>query len=514
MATNWDNMDFFKFDTEVWSKLVEMLAFDASSPMTLTSGFFLFAFLIFGLGYMAVRNNRAMRTLYVVAVSLYFYYKISGLYLLLMLFVAISDYLIGGRIVKRRAAGRGARGWVALSMLFNVGILAYFKAGGLFEEAVNNIFGSGTLNFGEIIVPAGVSFFVFQSISYVIDLSRGVISPVKHFTDYLFLLSFFPKVFLGPLVRNKEFIPQIERETVVVTREDQGRAVVLIATGMVKYAVIAKAIDALLLIPAMAGDFGESGVVMLVALYGFGIRLYCDFSGYSDIAIGIALVMGYRLPPNFDAPYKSATITEFWRRWHMSLSTWLRDYVYISLGGNRKGRFRTYLNLSATMFVCALWHKVNLPYVVWGVAQGLGLALHKLWLERVPGAKVSAEQMKWYWRIPASLFLFHFITLTWTMLCCDDWAGVSLIFGRIFGNFAFMDIVPLMHSAGFGLVMVLIGYALHFLPKRWNDVAHRWVTRSGFVGQLVIMVVAIWLVMQCQLMLAGDGGGLPVYAAF
>ena len=507
-------MDFFKFDAEVWTKLVGLLQYDPQSPMTLASGFFLFAFLIFGLGYMAVRNHRTMRTIYVVLVSLYFYYKISGLYLLLMLAVAISDYLIGGRIARGLQRGKRSRGWVALSMVINVGILAYFKVGGLFEEAVNNLFGGGTINLGEIIVPAGVSFFVFQSISYVIDISRGVITPVKHFVDYLFLLSFFPKVFLGPLVRNKEFIPQIERESVVVTREDHGRAVVLIATGLVKYAVIAKAIDSLLLIPATSGEFGESGVVMLIALYGFGIRLYCDFSGYSDIAIGVALVMGYKLPANFDAPFKSATITEFWRRWHISLSTWLRDYVYISLGGNRKGRFRTYLNLSITMFVCAMWHKVNLPYVVWGLLQGVGLALHKLWLERVPGSKTFAKDMKWGWRLVATIFLFHFITFTWPMICCDDWAGVTLIYDRILHNFAFMDIVPLMHSAGFGLVLVLFGYVMHFLPKCCNDLAIKWVTRSGFVGQLVIMVVAIWLVMQCQLMLAGDGGGLPVYAAF
>lgn len=507
-------MDFFKFDSEVWIKLTEMLQYDSSSPMTLDSGFFLFAFMIFGLGYMAVRNHRMMRTLYVVAVSLYFYYKISGLYLLLLLAVAISDYLIGGRIAKRFSEGKRSRGWVTLSMVINISILAYFKVGGLFEEAINSLFGNGTINLGEILVPAGVSFFVFQSISYVIDLSRGVISPVKRFVDYLFLLSFFPKVFLGPLVRNKEFIPQIEREKIIVTREDQGRAVTLIAGGLIKYAVLGKAIIQILLNPAVAGEFGESGVVMLVALLAFGIYLYCDFSGFSDMAIGIALVMGYKLPDNFDAPFKSATITEFWRRWHISLSTWLRDYLYISLGGNRKGRWRTYLNLTITMFVCAMWHKVNLPYVIWGLLQGVGLALHKLWLERVPGAKALGKDMKWYWRVPASLLLFTFITLTWPMICCDDWAGASVIYDRIIHNFAFGDIVPLMHSAGFGLVLVVMGYFLHFLPKRCNDWAVKLVTRSGFIGQVVVMVVAIWLVMQCQLMLVGDGAGLPVYAAF
>lgn len=506
-------MDFFKFDGEVWQRLLALLNYDSASPMTLASGFFLFAFLLFGIGYMAVRNRRMARTIYVSIISLYFYYKISGLFVLLLLFVATSDYLIGQRIAKRRSESRSTRGWVTLSMILNVLILAYFKVGGLMEEAINNLFGNGTIDFGEILVPAGVSFFVFQSISYIIDLSRGTINPVKRYIDYLFLLSFFPKVFLGPLVRNKEFIPQIESESLIVTRDDLGRSVSLIASGLIKYAVISKAIDTLLLIPAVSGDFGDSGVVMLVALLSFGIRLYCDFSGYSDIAIGVALALGYKLPDNFDAPFKSATITEFWRRWHISLSTWLRDYLYISLGGNRKGRFRTYMNLTITMFVCAMWHKVNLPYVVWGLLQGIGLALHKLWLEKVPGSKALGKDMTAGRRIGASVLCFSFITITWPMICMDTWEGVADIYTKIFTNFAAGDFMILAHKAGFALVLVLIGYVMHFLPKRCNGMIIGWVTHSGFVGQLLILVATIWIVMQAQMMLAGDGG-LPVYAAF
>lgn len=288
----------------------------------------------------------------------------------------------------------------------------------------------------------------------------------------------------------------------------------LIAGGLIKYAVIAKAIDALLLIPAVSGEFGDSGAVMLVVLYSFGIRLYCDFSGYSDMAVGIALVMGYKLPDNFDAPFKSSTITEFWRRWHISLSTWLRDYVYISLGGNRKGRFRTYFNLTMVMFVCAMWHKVNLLYVVWGLMQGLALALHKLWLEKVPGAKVAGADMKLGWRVLSWFMVFNFVSLLWPMICYDDWSSAMTLYDRIINNFQAGELITLMHKAGFALVLVLIGYVLHFLPKRCNSFVVSMITRSGFVGQLVVMVVAIWIVMQCQLMLAADGGGLPVYAAF
>ena len=511
-------MEFFEFDEFVWERFFSLFQYSASSPMTLASGFFLFAFLLFGIGYMAVRRRATLRTIYVMLISLYFYYKVSGVYLLLLLAVAVIDYFIGGRIAHRKSIGKGAKAWVALSTTINVGILVYFKTAGLFAEALNTLFDGFSFDLSTFVVPAGVSFFVFQSISYIIDISRGTIAPVKRFIDYLFLLSFFPKMFLGPLVRNKEFIPQIESDDVSVTREDLGRAAVLIAGGLIKYAVLAKAIDSLILIPAATGGFGEelqkSGVVMLVALYSFGIRLYCDFSGYSDLAIGIALLMGYKLPENFNAPFKSATITEFWRRWHISLSTWLRDYVYISLGGNRKGRARQYFNLVMVMFVCAMWHKVNLPYVVWGLLQGFGLVLHKIWMDNVPGAKLKGEDMKPLWRVVSTLFFFNLLTLTWAMICSNSWEEVCNIYDLIFTNFSVADFITLAHKAGFALVLVLVAYIMHFLPRSLSEGVVRAVTRTGFIGQLVVIVVAIWLVMQTQLMLAGDGGGLPVYAAF
>lgn len=511
-------MEFFQFDEYVWERLLALLQYDANAPMTFTSGFFLFAFLIFGLGYMAVRRKATLRTLFIILVSLYFYYKLSGLYVLLLLAVAIVNYLIGGRIAHRKGLGKGSKAWVALSVILDAGVLVFFKTAGLFEQVVNDLSGETIISLGTIIIPAGVSFFMFQSISYIVDISRGTISPAKRFIDFLFLLCFFPKIFLGPLVRNKDFLPQIEQESLPVTREDLGRASVLIAQGLIKYAVISKAIASLLFGPAISGGFGEelaeSGVVMLVALLGFGVQLYCDFSGFSDIAIGIALMMGYKLPDNFDAPFKSATITEFWRRWHISLSTWLRDYIYISLGGNRKGRLRQYFNLMMVMFVCAMWHGVNLPYVLWGLLQGGALVLHKIWVDNVPGAQFLGKDMKPMRRILATIGCFSFITLTWVMVCSKDWEGVCTIYRRIFTDFDVADFVTLAHKAGFALVLVLIGYVMHFLPKSLNDFAVKAATRTGIVGQLIILVVAVWLTAQCQLMLAGDGGGLPVYAAF
>ncbi|MBR4870715.1 MAG: MBOAT family protein [Alistipes sp.] len=519
MLTEWINSivaTLFAFDDQVVERLLGLLRYDAQSPLTLTTGFFLLSFLIFGIGYVVVRNRAHLRTWYVVLFSLYFYYKLSGVYLLLLLFVAVSDFSIGSWVARRKAKQKSTGGAVALSVVINLAILVYFKATNFFVDVVNNLYGSGTLDFESVVVPAGVSFFVFQSIAYVVDIARGEITPLRRFSDYLFMLSFFPKMFLGPLVKAKEFIPQIEAERVVVKREDMGRAVSLIAGGIVKYAIIAKSIGVLFVAPAFAGEMGDSGVVALMAIYGFTLQIYCDFSGYSDIAQGVALMMGFRLPDNFNAPYHSATITEFWRRWHISLSTWLKEYLYISLGGNRKGAFRTYFNLIITMFLGGLWHGVGLTFMAWGMLHGVALALHKVWLKVVPGAKALGRDMKPLWRVLATLFTFHLVAFGWLLFTAKDMTVVGEMLHNIAYNFSVVDIVPMVERCGVAFVIMAIGYLLHLLPRRADEALRRGVVGVGFVGQCVIMVVAIWMVVQCNAMLAAEAGaaGLPIYAAF
>ena len=506
--------ELFTFAEDVWQRLLSMLAFDATNPLTLTTGFFLFAFLLFGLGYMAVRNRGRLRTLYVVLFSLYFYYKLSGIYVLLLLGVALSDFLIGRRVRKSREAGSKTKWWVALSVTINVAILTYFKATNFFVDVINNLYGSGTLDWQSVVVPAGVSFFVFQSIAYVVDIARGTIAPLKRFGDYLFLLSFFPKMFLGPLVKAKEFIPQIEARDVEVSRDDFSRAVMLVARGLIKYAIIAKALGMLFVVPAFAG---EGGLLALMGIYGFTLQIYCDFSGYSDIAQGVALMLGFKLPDNFDAPYKSATITEFWRRWHISLSTWLKDYLYISLGGNRKGAFRTYLNLIITMFLGGLWHGVGLTFVAWGLLHGVALALHKLWLRFVPKAQALGRDMGVGRRIVATLFTFNLVAFGWLLFTAADMAEVQDILSRIAHDFSFSEFMPMVEGNGVAMTLMVVGYVMHFLPRGFNDLCVRGISRIGIVGQWCIVVLVIWLVMQCDAQLVqsvGTGDGLPMYAAF
>ena len=518
--------EFLNFDGAVWQRVVSLLEYDPTSPLTLATGFFLFAFFLFALGYIIVKRRPNLRTWYVTLFSLYFYYKLSGVYILLLGAVTLSDYIIGKHVAHRRDAGLGTRGWVALSVAINVAILTYFKATGFFADMLQNIYKDGVLNFEGVVVPAGVSFFVFQSIAYVVDIARGTIKPLKRFIDYLFLLSFFPKMFLGPLVKAKEFIPQIEARDNIVTREDFGRAVTLIAGGLIKYAVIATSLGALFVNPAFKGELGDSGVVALLAIYGFTMQIYCDFSGYSDIAVGVALMMGFRLPDNFDAPYKSATITEFWRRWHISLSTWLKDYLYIALGGNRRGSFRTYLNLFLTMVLGGLWHGVSICYMAWGVLHGLALALHKIWLKIIPWAKKTGAEMRPIQRLAATLITLHVVAFGWLLfasaqqapkLGMEDFTLCLDMINRIATNFHIADLMPAIESSGVAIAIMCVGYVMHYLPKRLNIAVQNTVMRSGFVGQWLLIVAVVWIVMQCSAMLVAETGvaaGLPMYADY
>ncbi|MBQ1958679.1 MAG: MBOAT family protein, partial [Alistipes sp.] len=373
------------------SRVQELLHYDATAPLIFNSGLFLYMFVAFAAGYLLLRRADSLRILYVIAFSLYFYYKSSGIYFLLLLFSAVADYLIAHAIDSSQS-NRERKGWVTLSVVINLGMLAYFKYTNFFIEMANSLVGEGFLQFQNIFLPVGISFFVFQSMSYTIDVYRGTLRPLDRFFDYLFYLSFFPQVLAGPIVRARDFLPQI-RQPLMVTRQMFGVGVSLILVGLIKKAIISDYIslnfvDRIFDEPAL-----YSGFECLMGIYGYALQIYCDFSGYSDMAIGIALLLGFKFPKNFDAPYKSATITEFWRRWHISLSNWLRDYLYISLGGNRKGRWRTYLNLLITMVLGGLWHGAAVRFILWGALHGVALAVHKLWLEVVPGSKALGKDM-------------------------------------------------------------------------------------------------------------------------
>lgn len=481
----------------ITEKLQAMLAYDSSSPLIFSSGLFLFLFAGFLLLYSAFRRAPTARIVYVILFSLYFYYKSSGIYFLLLLFAATSDFLIA-RALWRSERPAVRRLWVALSIAVNLGMLGYFKYTNFLVDISNQLFGQGFLQFRNIFLPVGISFFVFQSMSYTIDIYRRQLRPLDNWGDYLFYLSFFPQLVAGPIVRARDFIPQIRQNPVTITRDMFGTGVFLILTGLFKKAVVSDYISLNFVDRIFDEPLLYSGFENLAGIYGYALQIYCDFSGYSDMAIGIALLLGFRFPKNFDAPYKSATITEFWRRWHISLSTWLRDYLYISLGGNRKGRLRTYGNLLLTMLLGGLWHGAAVRFILWGALHGAALALHKLWLRFVPGAKATGGEMHWWSRAAGIFFTFNLVCLGWLMFRAESMQTVSLMLHQIFYNFN-APMIPQVLS-GYAGVFALIGagYLLHLVPGRIDNAVQRLVVHAPLVLQVVMAAAMIWCVMQIK----------------
>ena len=481
---------------QIADRVLELLRYDASAPLIFNSGLFLFLFVGFAAGYVLLRRATTLRILYVILFSIYFYYKSSGIYFFLLIFAAVSDYWIAHGIAASRS--RKAKRWlVALSAAVNLGMLGYFKYTNFLIEIANGIFGAGFLDFQNIFLPVGISFFVFQSMSYTIDVYRGVIRPLDRWIDYMFYLSFFPQLVAGPIVRARDFIPQI-RQPLRVTRRMFGLGVGLVIIGLVKKAVISDYISLNFVDRIFDDPALYSGFECLMGIYGYALQIYCDFSGYSDMAIGIALLLGFRFPKNFDAPYKSATITEFWRRWHISLSSWLRDYLYISLGGNRKGRVRTYVNLLLTMLLGGLWHGAAVRFILWGALHGVALALHKMWMAVVPWAKINGKDMNIVLRVVGIIFTFNLVCFGWLLFRAEDMQTVHVMLYQIFNNFNPAIIPQVVEGYKAVFALIVLGYAMHFLPEKIDiDIRNR-VVNASFWWQVALMALTIWCVMQIK----------------
>ncbi|HLG03501.1 MAG TPA: MBOAT family O-acyltransferase [Bacteroidia bacterium] len=313
-------------------KLSAQFAYNPADPLLFNSAFFLYFFTLFLLFFLLVHRQKLTRVVVFSVFSLFFFYKACGWYVIFILIAAVVDYFLSNAIYRMRTKQRKTV-LLIFSLILNLGLLAFFKYTNFYIEIVNQM-ADGHIDPLHLILPVGISFYTFENLSYTIDVYRGHFKPVRNFFDYLFFLSFFPKLMMGPIVRASDFVPQI-RKDIHVTREDIAAGLYLILSGLFRKVVIS---DFIWL------NFGQyifddpakhSGVECLFGVYCYALVIYCDFSGYSDMAIGMARWMGFRIPANFNSPYQSANITEFWRRWHISLSSWLRDYLYIPLGGSR-----------------------------------------------------------------------------------------------------------------------------------------------------------------------------------
>lgn len=431
--------------------LLSLFSFDSAHPLLFTQ-FYFWAFfaLVFAL-FSLVHSKPLLRNGYLFAVSLFFYYKTSGIFLTLLLFVIVYNFF-AAKILHRLRQERLRSALTALSVTVDIGVLAYFKYSYFLADFINRLFGlsiqvhdvlgewmnllTGTALFrvDAIILPVGISFFTFQAVSYIVDVKRRRIRPVENFLDFGFYLSFFPQLVAGPIVRASEFIQQLHKPY-RLSRRWFGIAVFWILNGLCKKLILSDYIAVNFCDRVFENPLLYSGFENLSALFCYSLQVYADFSGYTDIATGVALLMGFWLPRNFDAPYKAVNTQQFWRRWHMSLSRWLRDYLYIPLGGNRNASAGTWLiiagvavigsflsgsawvavgvavlaagiglwawkrpadrklittniNSMNTMLLGGLWHGASWNFMIWGGLNGIGMIIYKVWTKRTMGQKM------------------------------------------------------------------------------------------------------------------------------
>ena len=527
-----------------------LFGFDPNSPLLFTQFYFWAFFALVYAVFALIGDRRLLRNAFLFFVSLFFYYKTSGLSVLILIFMTCSDFSIARRIAAEKDARRKKR-WLVLSVTLDLLILCYFKYSYFFadfvysmtglEMKVVNVFGmlgnalTGAERFSvdSIVLPVGISFFTFQVISYTVDVYRGQVKPVDNILDFGFYVSFFPQLVAGPIVRASEFIPQLYKPF-YLARKQFGIAVFWILNGLAKKLILSDYIAVNFIDRVFENPQLYTGFENLAALFGYSLQVYADFSGYTDIAIGVAMLMGFYLPQNFNSPYKASNPQDFWRRWHMSLSNWLKNYLYIPLGGNRNATFGTYfwiilfaviamilsgswvvslvfvllaaglgvvahfkperrkkilanINRFITMLLGGLWHGASWNFIIWGGLNGIGLIAYQFWKEMgwwtrmavVTGGTVLLGVLHWTVGAPIWNLLFVWSVFVWlgTLVrfifhLANGWGCKKI--GYIWGvaqTFTFITFTRLFFRSGSNLN-----------PSTANEVA--WQTARKMVEQI------------------------------
>jgi alginate O-acetyltransferase complex protein AlgI len=442
-------------------------------------------FLVVWLGAFALQGHNEWRKIFLLVASWVFYGAWDTRFVGLLLASSFINWGAGQALYRARG-GRGAtRAIMVVGLAFNLGVLGLFKYYNFFVSQLSPLLASAgfarDLPLLEVILPVGVSFFTFQGIGYLVDIARGHTKPAS-LLDLTLLMCFFPHLLAGPIVRPSHLIPQFAAVP-RPTRAMITGGLLLVVWGIFKKAIIASELQTGFVDPLFVDPASHGSLELLLGAYAYAVQIYCDFSAYTDTAIGLAALLGYRFPRNFNQPYRAASLQDFWRRWHMSLSGWLRDYLYIPLGGSRHGPLRTYLALGATMLLGGLWHGASWNFVIWGAIHGGVLVAERLWKGLRPG---------WLPRLPGwmgVILTFHIVTLAWIFFRCASFADAL----------AYLDGLAALAPgpialAPLGAALMALGLALHFMPagalervalalQRWPAVA----LGAGFAACLLLI---------------------------
>jgi len=451
------------------------------------SGTFWIMFILFITVYSLIYKRKTAMMLYVAAFSLFFYFLTNGFYFLILPFTALCDFFIAKKIAVT-AKKRERKLWLAISLTLSLGILVFFKYSNFLVVSINDVFKS---NFSllHIFLPIGISFYTFQTVSYMLDVYKEKLKPTDSFLQYLFYLSFFPLILAGPIMRARNFFPQI-KENKHISKTMIYSGLWLIVIGLIKKAIFADYI-AQYNNWVFDAPLTYSGFEGLMAVLGYTAQIYCDFSGYSDMSIGMAAIMGFDLGKNFDFPYQANNLSDFWRRWHISLSTWFRDYVYIPLGGNRKSKWRTYLNNLITMLVAGLWHGASYMFVIWGGMHGVGLIVHKAckkYLDKIPD--------RWYFNAFWRLLTFAFVAFLWIFFRSSNMTICKEMIANIFTNFDLAYFVPFLQTRTTWVIFICLIFILHNIPQRFYDKMKIWFIHTHWLLKTLLFLVVIQLIIQ------------------
>ncbi len=551
----WNNLDLLQ-QIDLPEILRNIFLYDKTAPLIFTRFFFwaFFAVVLIGYSFVYKNKNRSIRAGYLFLASMFFYYKSSGFFFFILLFSTFTDFFIGKWIYNSKNEVL-RKSLIALSVVVNLTLLAYFKYAYFFIDSINMMLGTdlhvinhlalwaneatGThFNVNQILLPVGISFFTFQTISYSVDVYRRETKPVNNLIDFGFYVSFFPQLVAGPIVRASGFVKQIY-EDYHLSRAEFGWAIFMILKGLVKKIFIGDYIAVNFVDRVFSDPIHYSGFENLMALFGYSLQVYVDFSGYTDIAIGVALLMGYRLPQNFNSPYKAKSVGEFWKRWHMSLSSWLKDYLYIPIGGNREGSVFSYIslgiilaiivllagklilvpifagavlvfallarisskvkrqidtniNLMLTMLLGGLWHGASWQFIIWGGLNGIGLVVYKFWRKISPWENRSNILVN-VWRIAIT---FTFITFTRVFFRSESMDVVNGMLHQIGTNMDLSIVPEALVAYKLVFLVMLFGFVIHWLSQKWKDRIMNWFIDSPLWLQAVIAAVVVVIVYQ------------------
>jgi D-alanyl-lipoteichoic acid acyltransferase DltB (MBOAT superfamily) len=530
------------------NRLREIFTFSEAFPLIFTQASFWIFFAIIYLVFALIYRKIKIRNFYLLIISLFFYYKTSGMFVGLLIFTTLSNFYLGAGIYRSNIKAIRLL-LVSLSVGINLFVLSYFKYAYFFTDSVNHLLGTQwqvshwLANWGnqlasanyftvdKIVLPIGISFFTFQALTYCVDIYRNKLKPIDSAADFGLFVTFFPQLVAGPIVRAGEFIPQINRAT-NISKQDFDSGLFLILKGMIKKMIFADYIamhfmDKVFDAPAMF-----SGFTNVMAMIGYSLQIYGDFSGYTDIAIGLALLMGFKLPQNFNSPYKALNTSDFWRRWHISLSSFLKDYLYIPLGGNKKVSYGsviitlilltgvliaigdvktgllatgsvllivflalvfpvfrkhlfTNINIMLTMLIGGLWHGASWKFVIWGGLNGLGILVYKYWRRISPWEKYD-NRFSVFWKI---LLTFTFITFTRIYFRGESMEQINAWFNQVATNMGWDTAWNVIVKYKTVFIVMFLGYLTHWLPIRTKVAIEHYFAESHIVTKVVLSVL-------------------------